>query len=256
MWIDAHAHLYDENDAGLACVVQAACAAGVGCILNTATSVLTSKTVLRQSAGHSILYAAIGISPFDVINVEDNWKTALDELCSAPRVIALGETGMDTTNPTYPPEALQRRIFEEQLAIARNHSLPVVVHSRGCEQIIAAMCINAGVQAMFHCFTGTTDDLRIILDAGYYVSFSGIATFKQNPLDGCIHYTPLDRILMETDSPYLTPVPFRGTKNTPALVPWVGRKIAAVKGMSEEAIAGHCTQNFSALFGINLCNNT
>jgi TatD DNase family protein len=256
MWIDAHAHLYDETKAGLAHVVQAACAAGVGCILNTATSVVTSKTVLHQSAEHSILYAAIGISPFDVTHVEDTWKSALNELCSAPRVIALGETGMDTTNPTYPPEALQRSIFEEQLAIARNHQLPVVVHSRGCEQLSAKICINAGIQAMFHCFTGTTDDLRIILDAGYYVSFSGIATFKQNPLDECIRYTPLDRILMETDSPYLAPVPFRGTKNTPALVPWVGKKIAAITGVSEEAIAEHCAQNFSALFGINLCNNT
>jgi TatD DNase family protein len=253
MWIDAHAHLYDVHAANLMHTVQTAEDAGVCCILNTAVSLATSHTVVQQSVAHTMLYAAVGISPFDVEHVENGWQAQLHELCGNSKVIAVGETGMDTTNPAYPALELQSRIFDEQLDIARSTNKPVVVHSRGCEQRVAAMCVSAGIkQVMFHCFTGTVADLRIILDAGYYVSFSGIATFKQNPLDDAIRYAPADRILIETDSPYLAPVPFRGTQNNPALVVWTGKKIASVKGISEEAIATQCACNFATLFGVAL----
>jgi TatD DNase family protein len=253
MWIDAHAHLYDVNETDLARTVQTSIEAGVGRILNTAISLATSYTVVRQSATHSQLYAAIGISPFDVEHVESGWQTKLNELCKEPRVIALGETGMDSSNPAYPAIETQQRVFEEQLSIARDNGVPIVVHSRGNEQRVAAICASSGIgKVMFHCFTGTVADLRVILDAGYYVSFSGIATFKQQPLDECLRYAPMDRILIETDSPYLAPVPFRGTKNHPALVVHTGRKIARCKGISEEDIATQIACNFATLFDVAL----
>jgi TatD DNase family protein len=235
----------------LSTTVDAAREAGVGCILNTATSLATAEQVIRQCALQPLLYASVGISPFDVEGLTYGWQSELRRLCAQPRVLAIGEIGMDTTNPVYPHCKLQCDIFEEQLDLSIDCNLPVVVHSRGCVQEIIRSCKLAGIEkALFHCFTGTIEDLKALLDAGYYVSFSGIATFKQSKITDCIRVAPMDRILIETDSPYLAPVPFRGSTNHPALVTFVGRKIAAIKQMHENAAAECILQNFRELFNL------
>jgi TatD DNase family protein len=253
MWIDTHAHLYDLDETSFAAAMNACDAAGVGLVLNTGTSLASSKTIIEQSAKHERLFAAAGISPFDVVNLPSDWEAQLSALLGRERVIAVGETGLDATNPTYPEIGLQIPIFERQLEIARAADLPIVIHSRGSESKAVDLCRHHGVtKALFHCFTGDIPALRKVLDAGYFVSFSGIITFAKSPLRECVEYAPLDRILIETDCPYLAPVPHRGKKNQPAWVSLVGKKVAEIKGVGEEDVAGVLAGNFERLFGVSL----
>ncbi len=249
MWIDAHAHLYDLDEESLTSAIRACKTPGVSMILNTGTSLASSRRVLLQCALHHELYAAVGISPFDAAGLPDSWDKQLGELLVNDRVIAVGETGLDSTNPRYPEIRLQLPLFETQLKIARLHDLPVIIHSRGCESRAASICLEHGIKkVMFHCFAGDITSLKKILDAEYYISFSGIVTFTNTPLHKCVEYAPMDRILIETDSPYLAPVPFRGKQNQPAWVTYVGKKVAEIKKMDEEETAEALAKNIKRLF--------
>jgi TatD DNase family protein len=250
MWTDAHAHLYDLDGPGLAAAVAHAREAGVDRILNTGTSIDTSRKVLRQSSEHAGLSAAVGVSPFDAGTLPDAWQTSLESMLSDPVVVAMGETGIDSTNPTYPDIASQVALFEEQLHMAVIHTMPIIIHSRGAEIKACEMCSAKGVKkAMFHCFTGDITALRKILAAGYFVSFSGIITFKSSPLVECVRYAPLSQMLIETDSPYLAPVPHRGKTNEPAWVGLVGNKVAEIKKLNAVDVAETLRENFFTLFG-------
>ncbi len=251
MWMDTHAHLYDLDEPSLRSALQSCEPAAVSCIVNTGTNLASSKKVLAQCERQKNLYAAVGISPFDAEALPDLWDEQLEEMLNGGRVIAVGETGLDSTNPSYPDIKLQIPLFEGQLEIARRRDLPVVIHSRGCEARAAEMCVERGIRkAIFHCFTGDIPALKKLLDAGYHVSFSGIITFAKTPAGKCVEYAPIDRILIETDSPYLAPVPFRGKKNQPAWVEYVGKKVAEIKKMDEEETAKALAENFGRLFGV------
>jgi TatD DNase family protein len=249
MWIDAHAHLYDLDEASLTSVISACEKTGISCIVNTGTSLVSSRKVMAQCSGRRKLCAAVGISPFDAAALPATWDAELEELIGNARVIAVGETGLDSTNPRYPDIRMQLPLFEGQLEIARKHDLPVILHSRGSESRVADLCVARGIKkAMFHCFTGDIPSLKKLLDAGYYVSFSGIITFADTPVSKCVEYAPIDRIFIETDSPYLAPAPFRGKKNQPAWVEYVGKKVAEIKKMDEEEAARVLAENFRRLF--------
>jgi TatD DNase family protein len=250
MWIDSHAHLYDLDDQVLSFAVQSCASAGVSFVLNTGTSIDTSRKVLVQCKQHKNLGAVAGISPFDAASLPEAWDKQLEGLLSDAHVMALGETGLDATNPGYPDIRLQLPLLETHLELARKHDLPVILHSRGSEARVARLCMERGIEkAMFHCFTGDVAALKMLLDAGYYASFSGIITFTNSPVRACVEYAPLDRILIETDSPYIAPVPFRGKKNQPAWVAQVGKKMAEIKKLDEEETALALSENFKKLFG-------
>jgi TatD DNase family protein len=249
MWTDSHAHLYGCDEAGLDAVLSGAQANSVHRILNTATSLPTSATVVSQCAGHAALPGAVGISPFDVKNNPGSWEAQLAELAVQPRIVAIGETGIDATNPTYPDLDLQVEFFEKHLGLAITRDLPVIVHSRGCERRALDICLASGVRrAVFHCYTGDAATMKAIVDAGYYVSFSGIVTFTNSPLVSLAAAAPIDSMLIETDSPYLAPVPHRGKQNQPAWVALTGKKIAEIRGMDEEELAKALERNFDRLF--------
>ncbi len=251
MWIDAHAHLYNLDGPDLAVAITKAHKAGVDHILDTGTSIDTSRQVLRQCAEHSLLSAAVGISPFDAENLPEDWQASLESILKDPAVVAIGETGIDSTNPTYPNITSQIELFEAQLHVAVGRDLPIIIHSRGYEIKAREMCHTAGVKkAMFHCFTGDISALGKILDAGYFVSFSGIITFKNSPLVECVRYAPLSQMLIETDSPYLAPVPHRGKTNEPAWVGLVGNKVAEIKRINAVDVADALRKNFFTLFGL------
>jgi TatD DNase family protein len=249
MWIDTHAHLYDLDEQSLAKAIHACDDTGVSLIVNTGTSLASSREVLVQCSKHKILFAAVGISPFEVATLPDSWDKQMEELLRDTRVIAVGETGMDSTNLSYPDIRLQLPVFETHCALARSRDLPVVIHSRGSELKAVGVCMDRGVtKALFHCYTGDIIALKKILDAGYYISFSGIITFNSSSLRDLVQYAPLERILIETDSPYLAPVPFRGKKNQPAWVANVGRKVAEIKKMDEKETENALGENFKRLF--------
>ncbi len=248
--IDIHAHLYDRSPEDLSALLDRANEAGVTCIVNAGTSLETTETVLAQSRNHSGLFAAAGISPFDTEDLPENWEARLSTFLKAEKVIAVGEIGLDAGNPRYPDLDLQVPVFLFQLETAKKLSIPAIVHSRGSEDKVIDHCREIGIEkVVFHCFTGSKDSLRRLLDSGYMVSFSGIVTFKNGGLEPLVLYAPTDRIFVETDSPYLSPVPFRGKINEPARVGIIAQRVADIKGVSLESLSKSLETNFRRYFG-------
>ncbi|MBD3422724.1 MAG: YchF/TatD family DNA exonuclease [Chitinivibrionales bacterium] len=253
MWIDAHAHCSDFSAEQLKKIIDSAGTAGITHILNTATNLTDGKTVLRQCEQYPQLFAAVGISPFDVEGLPADWESQLIDLCKHPDVIGLGETGLDATNPRYPALGLQESILAAHLQVAKEHDLPAILHTRGAEQRAIDLCKEIGVdKVMLHCFTGDIPAMRSAIDAGYYLSISGIVTFRNSPLPPLVQQAPLDRLLIETDTPYLAPVPYRGKQNQPAWVADTGKAVATLKGITPGECARTLRDNFSTLFGMHL----
>lgn len=249
MWIDSHAHLFDLPVDEIRSLVTEASDAGVPLVVSTATDLGNSRQVIHHCEDYPQLRGAVGISPFDVTALPEQWCDDLRAMLDHPEIIAVGETGIDTTNPRYPDLALQLPVFEQQLYLARDCSLPIIIHSRGAEKQVVDRCRACGIErAMFHCFTGDSDALQSIVDNGYYISLSGIVTFPRSNLRTIINRIPLDRLLIETDSPYLAPVPYRGKKNRPALVRFTGKEIARLLEKSPEELQQQIEMNFIRLF--------
>ncbi|MDO5576951.1 MAG: TatD family hydrolase [Fibrobacter sp.] len=251
MWIDSHAHLYDYPHEELVKIVNEASKEAVSIIVSTATSVKTTRDVISHCKNFNTVWGAGGVSPFDVLTQPENWQTQLSELLNHPKMVAVGEIGIDNSNPSYPELSRQIPFFESQLQMAIDLNLPAIIHSRDIEKTAIEICKSLGVKkAVFHCFTGDMECLRKLLDYGYYVSFSGIVTFKKAPLQEQVNFAPFDRILTETDTPYLAPEPFRGNKNKPSWIPVIGKKLAQIKNVAPEIIQSCVEQNFRSLFNI------
>jgi len=253
MWIDIHAHLSSLTDPELLQAADDARKESVGFILNTATDLHSATSILHQCTLSPMLRGTAGISPFDVLERHENWEKELIAICADPRIIAIGEIGIDATNPRYPALDAQLQFFTEQLRIARECNKPAIIHSRGIERKAVEICRNSGMsKVLFHCFTGGYEDLREVLDSGYYVSFSGIITFQKNAVRNLVRHVPLDRLFIETDSPYLAPVPFRGKRNTPAFVRFVGEEVLRLTGYDREKLQDALLLNVKQLFSIDI----
>jgi len=261
---DVHAHLSDCDDDALAALVEEATEAGVGTIINTALSIDTAVKTLEQCRRFPRrLKAAVGISPFNTDHVSDGWAETLREMLAAPAnpssapdspvIAAIGEIGLDCANADYPPLDTQMPFFVKQLEIAMDADLQAVIHSRGMEKRTAEICRQHSVKkAVFHCFTGNRGALEYIIDCGYYISISGIITFKNSKLRDIIQYIPADKMLIETDAPYLSPAPHRGKPNRPAYMIHTAREIAKILGVSEQELAKRLSDNTTAAFGDNV----
>lgn len=247
-WIDLHAHLDDLSDSELTEALTEAAAAGVSAVCLAGTDLASSEVVSRQCASFTGVWGAVGIGPFPVEALPGGWEASLRSLLTGERVIALGEIGLDESNPQYPPLSLQLPVFERQLEIARECDLPVILHSRGSETRVALLCREHGIRrAVFHCFTGDSASLEAILAGGYSISLSGIVTFSRALLDR-VAEVPLDRLFIETDSPFLSPVPFRGKPNRPCRVAITGEAIAKARGIAPAALQSAIADNFRRLF--------
>ena len=249
MWIDIHAHLFDYSDESFVPLLQNAKKNNVGTIITTATDYKTSRLVIDQCARYDQLYGAVGISPFDIEDAGPDWESRLQSCIGAPRIIALGEIGLDNSNPRYPAFEKQISFFEKQLTIARDKDLPAIIHSRGAEKTVLDTCKSLGLtKVLFHCFTGERDIMEHIIDAGYYISLSGIVTFKKASFRSYVSSIPTSRLFIETDTPYLTPVPYRGKQNQPAYVRYVGEEVARLLEIDPKELQNQIEKNFSALF--------
>ena len=250
MWIDSHAHLFDYSLDECKKIVQDAADAEVGVILSTATDLTNAATVITQCTTFQSIWGAVGISPFDVINPPEQWYNDLTAYLSRPKIIAVGEIGIDSTNPRYPPLDLQLPMFKKQLACARDFDLPAIIHSRGAEQQAVTICTTMGIKkALFHCFTGSRESLSAIIKKGYHVSLSGIITFRNSDLRHYLYDIPLEQLHIETDSPYLAPVPHRGKKNIPAWTSFIGKEIARIFKKEDAVIQQQLEKNFRNFFG-------
>ncbi len=249
MWIDSHAHLYEYEADSLKKVVQEASDACVEIILSTATDLPTAITATEQCQSSDHIYGAVGISPFDVTSQNSDWLSSLESFLRKPRVIALGEIGLDSTNPRYPSLDKQIPFLEAQLDLAIKLDLPAVVHSRGSEKKVVEICRSIGIKrVLFHCFTGSFDDMQAIIDSGFYLSFSGIITFRNAKIRAVVPSVPIERILIETDSPYLSPAPYRGKKNHPGFLKYTAAELGRLLDCESDKLQIQLEKNFNSLF--------
>jgi TatD DNase family protein len=234
MWTDDHCHL--PEDAGeAAAVVEDAKAAGVTRLITIGTTLEDSKSAIALAAELDGVAATVGIHPHEAKDGLDG----VEALLSEPNVVAVGECGLDY-HYDHSPREVQREVFARQIALAHAHDLALVIHTRNAWDDTFALLDESGVppRTVFHCFSGGAQEARRALDAGAYLSFSGIVTFpKADDVRAAALLCPTDRLLVETDSPYLTPVPHRGTPNRPAFVTLVGEAIGNLKGASAEEMA-------------------
>jgi TatD DNase family protein len=254
--IDSHAHIQgSEFAADVQAVIDHALAAGVEKIIvvGGAGDLSSNYAAVALAQSHSGLFATVGMHPHDAKTVsEEDWNR-LQELTRQRKVVAVGETGLDFYY-NHSPRQTQMDLFCRFIQMAQETGLPLVVHDRDAHQEIADLLRNHGagkVEGVIHCFTGDDAAAKKFLDLGFYLSFSGIITFKNaGPLREVVKKAPLDRILIETDSPYLAPVPHRGRRNEPAFVRIVAETVAEVKGISQEEVARMTSQNASTLFSL------
>ena len=269
MIIDSHAHLNSEDfNSDLDEVLRRATAAGVEAIVVPGTTVESSRRALALAGLHDNVYACVGIHPHDASTATTEALAQIEELSRSDRVVAIGEIGLDYHYDLSPRDA-QRDAFREQIEIAVRRNLPIVVHTReSVEEAMATveeavrrnpgwMAEGANVHArvpvlrgVFHCFPGGAEDVWRLLDLGFLVSYPGIVTFKNSPVVETIKRIGFDHILLETDSPYLSPVPLRGKRNEPANVVLVAGKIAEIFGADVDDVIRATRYNTKKLFGI------
>jgi TatD DNase family protein len=254
-WVDSHCHVHDERiPDGTAHAVAAAADAGVTTLISVGCDRATSLAAITAAAAHAGVYATVGLHPHDAINGVDTIADLFDtaDIADTADIVAVGECGLDYFYE-HSPRDIQQRVFAEQLVIANARDLPLVIHTRDAWDDTFAVLADVGVPArtIFHCFTGGPDEARRALDIGALLSFSGIVTFKGAPeVQAAAALCPLDRMLVETDSPYLAPVPHRGQPNRPAWVPYIGQHIADLRDITVAEVAAATTANARRVFEI------
>ncbi len=252
--IDTHAHLDDEQFRDdLPAVLDRARAAGVHRIVTIATTALSSAACIALASRHPALFATVGIQPNHVAEAEPAaWDEVL-RLVTRDRVVALGETGLDR-HWDYTPFAQQEEYFARHLELARQHDLAVVIHCREAEADVLRMLRadyqrNGPVRGVMHSFTGDLATAEACLAMGLHISFAGMVTYKNaKALRDVATRIPQDRLLVETDSPYLAPVPMRGKRNEPAFVAHTAACLASARGVESAVLAKQTTQNAKVLF--------
>lgn len=255
MFVDSHCHLsFPELTAKLTDIRAAMVAARVDRALCICTTLEEFDQVHALATTYDNFWATAGVHP-DNEGVREPSVADLVARAQLPRVVGIGETGLDyyrLNGRSVADMAWQRDRFRVHIHASRETGLPMVIHTRSASEDTLAMLREEGASnGVFHCFTETMDVARAALDLGFYISFSGILTFKNAAdLREVARFVPLERCLIETDSPYLAPVPYRGKTNNPSYVPFVAKQIAELKGCEVELIAEHTSRNFERLFPV------
>ncbi|HEV8429730.1 MAG TPA: TatD family hydrolase [Pyrinomonadaceae bacterium] len=256
MFIDSHAHIDGpEFDADREDVIERARTAGGAAILNVGTGDPHSgafERAVKFSQNHEHIFTAIGTHPHDARFYDAKAETKIKTLLKSERVIAWGEIGLDFHYDNSPRD-VQLSVFKQQLHAAYECEVPVVIHTREAEletiEILKTEYGEATRRGAFHCFSGSMDLAQSAIELGFMISFSGIVTFKKaDELRAIAREVPLDRLLIETDCPYLTPIPYRGKRNEPSYVIEVARCLAALHDLEIEEMARITSENFSNLF--------
>jgi TatD DNase family protein len=263
--VDSHCHLdWDSFDGEREAVMKRAAAAGVGLVLNPGTDLARSRRALELAERFEVVYAAVGIHPND----GGEWSSAaadeLRDLAAHPKVLAIGETGLDYYWDKTTPE-LQAEVFRAQLDLSAELELPVIIHNREAGEDVMAILVEwqltltedgsplAERPGVLHSFSGDKAMAQTAIEHNFYIGITGPVTFKNAPeLQALVTELPLDHLLIETDSPFLTPHPHRGQRNEPARVALVAEKIAELQGIAVEAVAATTTANVRDLFRVGV----
>ena len=255
MFFDSHCHLsFPDLQARWPDIRREMAAARVDRALCICTTLEEFPAVHALAMANGHLWASAGVHPDNEVECEPT-VDELVALAALPKVVAIGETGLDyyrLGGRSIADMAWQRDRYRVHIRASLATGLPLIIHTRSASADTVAILREEGANhGVFHCFTETAEVARAALELGFHISFSGILTFKTaTELRDIARWVPLDRCLIETDSPYLAPVPFRGKTNTPALVPWVARQLAELKGLSVEEVAAATTANTERLFNL------
>ncbi|MCH7819102.1 MAG: TatD family hydrolase [Candidatus Marinimicrobia bacterium] len=249
MLIDSHIHLdsgvYSKD---LDALLLRANDVGVQKLLTPGTTVESSKKCIEIAQNHNGVYAAVGVHPHDADTAPDGYPDSLSDLLSEEVVVAIGEIGLDF-NKNYSKVESQLSIFNAQIKLAKEKNLPMIIHNRDSDEEMEN-CLKVGdyFNGVIHCYTGDVGFAEKLLSMGFYLGFTGIATFGKKELEDVIKMVPDDRLLVETDGPYMTPVPHRGKRNEPAYVEIIAKRIAELRNASYEEVSDLTTQNCLRLF--------
>jgi len=258
VWLDSHCHLVaGEFDVDRAATLDRACEAGVDTFIaiGSGYGIAGNARAVELAATDPRVFATVGVHPHEAKEFDDEARALLDELIARPRVVAVGECGLDYHYMNSDRE-IQRSVFAEQAATARSRKMPATIHVRGDEPNAFDELLDiwqtetrGEVEGVLHCYTGTLEFARRAIGAGFYISFSGILTFKNDRgLREVAKALPLERLMVETDAPLLAPQGFRGKRNEPAHVALVGEVLAALHEMPAEEIARTTSENARTLF--------
>ena len=251
--IDTHCHLDMISEYDLTTTVTRAAASGVTPIITVGIDLESSRKAIQLAGKYDSVYATVGIHPHNVQKVEERTYIELEKLCRAPKVVAYGEIGLDYVKQ-YAPKDIQLEHYARQIDLARKIRLPLVIHDREAHDDILHILqkkepFSAG--GVMHCFSGDWHFAKKILDLGFLISIPGVVTFNNAlVMQEVVQKIPLDRLVLETDAPFLTPEPWRGKKNFPEYVLYTAQKIADLRGLSLEALARITTENAIQLFNI------
>lgn len=257
MWTDVHCHL-DKLEVSPEDAVKAALDQGVTKMFTIGTEPRDLPIVLELADKFApYVYCTLGIHPHDVTLFDDSAEAFIRANGNHPRVVALGEMGLDYFYDNA-PRSRQQEVFRRQMRMAQDLQLPIEIHTRDAEEDTATILeeFRGKVRGLLHCFTGTWDLAKVALDLGYNISISGIVTFKNaESLREVVRKVPIDRLHVETDAPFLSPVPLRGRKNQPSHLPHTAQCVADLKGVSLETLAHQTQQNASQLFPKGFINS-
>jgi len=250
MYFDTHAHYCDKrfNDDRDE-ILGSMPGAGISLILNSGSNLTRSKFSLELADKYSFVYASVGVHPHDSKSMTDDTVNELEELLSHPKAVAVGEIGLDY-HYDFSPRDVQKKRFREQLELARRLNLPVIVHEReALNDTLEMIREYKDLCGVMHCFSGSWETAKIVLDLGWYLSFTGVITFKnaRRALE-VLEKMPADKIMLETDCPYLAPDPMRGRRNSSLYLPYIAEKVAEVRGLSTNDVAALTLENGKRFF--------
>lgn len=251
---DTHAHYYDasfdEDRDELLSSMKETC---VSYILNAGCGITSTQKSIALSEKYDFMYASAGVHPNHAYKITNSYLDEIRALAVHPRIKAIGEIGLDYFHDKT-EKGKQKEVFSSQIEIAKELNLPFVIHCRdACGDCLDILRANHnGSRALMHCFSESTETAKIVLNMGLYIAIGGTVTFKNNVRTvDAVKYIPLDRLVIETDSPYLSPVPHRGERNSSLNIHYVAEKIAEIKGISVEEVAEVTTKNAKQFFNID-----
>ncbi len=252
MIFETHAHYDDEAfDADREELLESLPAAGIGTVVNIGANIESTKSTLALAERYPFIYAAVGVHPSDSAELNEERMNWLEEQCVRPKVLAVGEIGLDYYWDE-PEREIQKHWFRRQLQLARKVNLPVVVHSRDAAKDTLDIIKEekaADLGGVIHCFSYGVEMAREYLNLGFYLGIGGVLTFKNSrKLKEVVEYMPVDRLVLETDSPYLAPVPFRGKRNSSLNLPYVVKAVSEIKGIAEEEVIRITEENARRMY--------
>lgn len=248
---DTHAHYDDEAfDEDREILLSSLNGRGVSLVIDCGCDVASSKKAIELSEKYDFIYAAVGIHPHEAEEAGENDLDEIRRLLKHKKAVAIGEIGLDY-HYDFSPRELQKEYFEKQIVLAKELDMPIIVHDREAHEDTLELLRKYKPQGVLHCFSGSVESAKEIISLGMYIGLGGAVTFKnaRKPLE-VAEFVPLDRLLLETDAPYMTPVPFRGKRNDSSLIPYTAIKIAGVKGLDPQTVVNAANENGKRLFGI------